>query len=158
MPGWYGVGTALESFIKVRGEAGKALIQQMFNESRLFRLIIDEVEKTLALVDLEISRQYADLVQDKNIRNEIFSLIEDEFKRTKTMVLNITNEEQLCVRFKRFNRKLNRRSAILHQAGLEQVKLVKQFRNRKDKKDRLDDLIPLLLSINCVSSGLGWTG
>ena len=158
VPGWYGVGTALESFIKVRGEAGKALIQQMFNESRLFRLIIDEVEKTLALVDLEISRQYADLVQDKNIRNEIFSLIEDEFKRTKTMVLNITNEEQLCVRFKRFNRKLNRRSAILHQAGLEQVKLVRQFRNRKGKKDELDDLIPLLLSINCISSGLGWTG
>ncbi len=158
VPGWYGVGTALKSFIKVRGEAGEALIQQMFNESRLFQLIIDEVEKTLALVDLEVSHHYAGLVQDKNIRDNIFSLIEDEYNLTKIMVLKITGEDQLCVRFRRFSRKLSRRFSILHQAGLEQVKLVRKFRMRKGDKNQLDDLIPLLLSINCVSAGLGWTG
>jgi phosphoenolpyruvate carboxylase len=158
VPGWYGVGTALASFIKVREEAGEALIQQLFNESRLFRLIIDEVEKTLALVDLDISTQYAELVLDEEIRNEIFSMVKEEYQLTKEWVLKITGEKILCERFKKFSRKLNRRNTILHQAGIEQVKLVKKFRSREGGGDQLEDLVPLLLSINCVSAGLGWTG
>lgn len=158
VPGWYGVGTALESFINVRGDDGKEMLQQLFNKSRLFRLIIDEVEKTLSLVDLDVAQCYADLVQDKKIRDKIFSMITDEYDRTVRMVLEITGEEQLVKRFKRFKRKLDRRNTILHQAGIEQAKLVEQFRARSESNSSLEDLIPLLLSINCVSAGLGWTG
>jgi phosphoenolpyruvate carboxylase len=157
VPSWYGVGTALQSFIMVRSDMGEALIQQMFKESRLFRLVIDEVEKTLSLVDLDVAMQYAKLVPDEKIRDGIFSMIKDEYHLTKEMVLRITGERILCERFKRFSRKLNRRHAILHQAGLEQVGLVKHFRKSLDE-NKSESLIPLLLSINCVSSGLGWTG
>jgi phosphoenolpyruvate carboxylase len=74
------------------------------------------------------------------------------------MVLEITGEKELVTRFKRFKRKLDRRNTILQQAGVEQARLVKQFRARSESNSPLDDLIPLLLSINCVSAGLGWTG
>ena len=37
----------------------------MFNDSRLFRLIVDEVEKTLSYVDLEMAREYAALVPER---------------------------------------------------------------------------------------------
>jgi phosphoenolpyruvate carboxylase len=84
-------------------------------------------------------------------------MIFDEYNLTKDIILKITGEEKLCQRFKKFSRKLNRRSPVLHQAGLEQIKLIKEFR-QKNKRDSSDDLIPLLLSINCISSGLGWTG
>ena len=50
--GWYGVGSALKNFIEVRGEEGEAMLARMFKDSRLFRLIMDEVEKTLLIVDL----------------------------------------------------------------------------------------------------------
>src|SRR5207247_2159044 len=62
LPGWYGVGTGLATFLEVRGGRGAALLQRMFAEFRLFRLILDEVEKTLAYVDLDIAREYAGLV------------------------------------------------------------------------------------------------
>ncbi len=156
--GWYGVGTALKNFIDAEGSAGEAIINKMFNDSRLFRLVIDETEKTLSLVDLDVARSYSELVEDKAIRDQIFNMILEEYKLTIEMVLKITGEEKLCTRFKRFSRKLNRRSPVLHQSGLEQVKLVKEFRNRPKDADPLDDLIPLLLSINCISAGLGWTG
>ena len=39
------------------------------SDSRLFRLIIDEVEKTLLLVDLDIARDYASLVPDAGVRD-----------------------------------------------------------------------------------------
>lgn len=158
VPGWYGVGTALESFIKVRGEEGKKIISRLYDESRLFRLIIDEVEKTLALSDMRVAEEYAGLVENTEIRDRIFSMITGEYHRTIRMVLSITGEKELIVRFRRFSRKLKRRNAILHQAGLEQVKLVSQFRQNQENNNNLEALIPLLLSINCVSAGLGWTG
>lgn len=158
VPGWYGVGTALESFIKVRGEDGKRIISRLYDESRLFRLIVDEVEKTLTLADMKVAEEYAGLVEDTEIKDRVFSMITAEYHRTIRMILDITGEKELAARFRRFSRKLKRRNAILHQAGLEQVKLVRRFRENSDKDGRLEDLIPLLLSINCVSAGLGWTG
>ena len=157
VPGWYGVGTALQSFIKVRSESGEDLLRQMFSESRLFRLIIDEVEKTLALVDLDVAMQYAGLVPDERTRNGIFSMIREEYQLSTDMVLWITGEKSLCERFRVFSQKLNRRSAILHQAGIEQAGLVAKYR-RNAENNEIEALIPLLLSINCVSAGLGWTG
>jgi phosphoenolpyruvate carboxylase len=127
----------------------------MFNESRLFRLIVDEAEKTLPQVDLAIAREYADLVPDRSVRDEIFSMIEDEYHRTVKMILQITGQG-LCERFPRFRRRLGRRLPTLNQIGYEQVKLIKRF--RRAKKVKQSDLVPLLLSINCVAEGLGWTG
>lgn len=154
VPSWYGIGTALESFVKVRGEEGQALINKMFNESRIFKLIIDEVEKSLSLVDFKVAEAYADLVEDETIRNTIFSMVKEEYDLTHKWVLQITGEEKLCTRFRKFSRKLNRRSSVLMKAGMEQVELVKNFRASGDE----EQLVGLLLSINCVSAGLGWTG
>ncbi len=157
--GWYGVGTALESFFEVRGSEGEELLKRMFEESSLFRLIIDEVEKTLSLVDMEVSRAYANLVPDAEIRERIFGMIEHEYNKTCEMVMRITGETQLATRFKKFSRRLGRRNPVLNRVGQSQVHLVKRFRARSDDDEqKLDDLVPLLLSINCVSSGLGWTG
>src|SRR5206468_3357355 len=73
IPGWYGVGTGLATFLDVRGARGAALLGRMFAGCRLFRLIVDEAEKTLAYVDLDIARAYADLVADPWVRNELAS-------------------------------------------------------------------------------------
>ncbi len=155
--GWYGVGTALDRFIKEQGETGISLLNEMFIHSRLFRLIIGETEKTLALVDMEVCKAYSELLPDEALRGNIFGMIEKEYRLTVERILEITGEKILCERFKRFSRKLNRRLPVLHQAGIEQVLLVREFRSKKGEHS-LDDLVPLLLSINCVSAGLGWTG
>ncbi len=68
----------------------------------------------------------------------------------------ITGERKLGTRFKKFSRKLQRRLPVLHQSGLEQVKLVQEFRSRGEGDDAVEGLVPLLLSINCISAGLGW--
>ena len=154
VPAWYGIGTAIEGFIKVRGEDGEALLKQMFAESRLFRLIMDEAEKSLAFVDLEVASSYANQVDNKEIRDTVFNMIEKEYQLSLAMVLKITDNDDLTERFPKFSRKLKRRGQILNQVGKEQVELVQRFRKSGDQ----EDLIPLLLSINCISAGLGWTG
>src|SRR5207249_4267806 len=52
IPGWFGVGTGVGTFLEVRGARGETLLRRMFSDFRLFRLIVDEAEKTLAYVDL----------------------------------------------------------------------------------------------------------
>lgn len=156
--GWYGVGTAIQEFVKIRGEQGEALLKDMFEHSRLFRLIIDELEKTICLSDMTVAKAYASLVDDIALRDEVFKMIETEYQRTKEAVLLITGEPVLATRFKKFSRKLKRRSHILKRVGMKQVKLVKKFRECEDEEQAQKELVSLLLSINCVSAGLGWTG
>ncbi len=154
VPAWYGLGSAVRNFIKVRGDEGKALLRNMYENWRLFGLIIDEVEKSLAFVDPDVIQGYAGLLNQEIVKEKIHSKIIQEYKLSIDGILLITGETKLGEQFPRFSRKLKRRGDILKQVGLAQVELVKRFR----ETGKQEDLIALLLSINCVSAGLGWTG
>ncbi|MFO1435071.1 MAG: phosphoenolpyruvate carboxylase [Gammaproteobacteria bacterium] len=158
--GWYGVGTALEKFMSAHGAEGAVMLKRMMEESRLFRLIIDEVEKTLPQVDLSIARKYAELVEDTNLREMVFGMFEDEYRRTAAQVLRVSGGASLAERFPRFRRRLTRRLPAINQVGLVQVELIRKFRGLKQTDKEAADryLVSLLLSINCIAAGLGWTG
>jgi phosphoenolpyruvate carboxylase len=159
LPGWYGVGTAVDRFLALRGRAGEEQLREMFEGCRAFRLIVDEVEKTLPQVDLDVAREYARLVPDARARDEIFGRVEAEYHRTVEAVLRVTGRTMLLERFPRFRRRLSRRLPALNRIGLEQVELVRRFRSVNGRQQAGDEhLVPLLLSINCVAAGLGWTG
>ena len=116
VPGWYGVGSALSSFLSVRGERGEAMLRRMFAETPIFRLIIDEVEKTLAQVDLSLVRAYASLVPNELARAGVLALIEAEYERTVKAVLYLTGESALAERFPQFRRRMARRLGMLERA------------------------------------------
>ena len=157
--GWYGIGTALEQFVAVRGETGRALLQRLYDESRVFRLVIDEVEKSLLLVDLDLARAYAGLVEDTAARDEILGMIEAEYGRSLDRVLALTGESVPGERFPQLRARLERRLPAMKRVGLQQVELLRRFRTaRAEGRAAQEDLVPLLLSINCIASGLGWTG
>jgi len=152
--GWYGVGSALKAFLDVRRESGLDLVRRMFRDARLFRIILDEVEKTLLAVDLDIARSYADLVADAALRDSIFGRIESEYRLTCEMVLRISGGGEIAERFPQFRRRLQRRLKTLNQVNREQVGLLRQFRNGGDDEVRN----ALLLTINCAAAGFGATG
>lgn len=159
IPGWYGVGSGLEQFIAVRGASGDAVLKRMFAESRLFRLIMDEVEKTLLLVDMDIASRYAQLVPDVKLRDEVFALVQKEYQRTVQMVLRVSDSAELCERFPRYKQRMSRRLTGINQVGETQVELIEHTRSGKQSEmPKHEQLVALLLSINCIASGLGWTG
>jgi phosphoenolpyruvate carboxylase len=156
--GWYGLGSGLMNFLQIRGERGEKLLKRMYRESRLFQLVLDEVEKTLSYVDLEIARLYAELVPDAATRDEIFGLVETEYHRTVEAVLRLSGAKELAERFPRFRRRLARRMATIDQVSRQQVELLRRFRAATADAERQQYLPTLLLSINCISSGFGATG
>ena len=156
--GWYGMGTAMRSFLRVRGDDGMALLADMFERSRFFRLIIDELEKTLALVDLDIGAAYAGLVPDEEVRTRILGMIRQEYETTAELVLKIAGEPELAARFPAFRRRVDHVRPLIDRTGRWQVDLLAEYRAAPDDAAREARLAPLLLSMNCIAGGLGWTG
>ncbi|HEX5963577.1 MAG TPA: phosphoenolpyruvate carboxylase [Gemmatimonadales bacterium] len=158
VPGWYGVGSGILTFLQVRGQRGSALLDRMFTESRLFRLIVDEVEKTLTYVDLDIAREYAELVPDPAVRSNILGMVEEEYHRTVEAVLRISGGKELVERYPRFRRRLARRLPTINQVSRQQIELLRRFRESGGDKTQEEQLSALLLSINCIAAGFGATG
>jgi phosphoenolpyruvate carboxylase len=158
VPGWYGVGTGILTFLQIRGQRGAALLDRMFNESRLFRLIVDEVEKTLTYVDLDIAREYAELVADQAVRANILGLVEAEYHRTVEAVLRISGGKELVERYPRFRRRLARRLPTINQVSRQQIELLRRFRESGGDRTQEEQMSALLLSINTIAAGFGATG
>ncbi len=152
--GWYGVGSALSAFLDVRKGPGMDLLRRMFRDARLFRTIMDEVEKTLLAVDLDIARSYAALVTDTPLRESIFGRIEREYRLTCEMVLRVSGEAEVAQRFPQYRRRLLRRLKTLNQVSREQITLLRRYRADGDEDVRN----ALLLTINCAAAGFGATG
>jgi phosphoenolpyruvate carboxylase len=158
VPGWYGVGSGILTFLQVRGERGAALLNRMFTESRLFRLIVDEAEKTLTYVDLDIAREYAELVPDPGVRSNILGKVEEEYQRTVEAVLRVSGGKELVDRYPRFRRRLARRLPTINQVSRQQIELLRRFRASGGDKTQEDQMSALLLSINSIAAGFGATG
>jgi phosphoenolpyruvate carboxylase len=157
--GWYGIGTALSGYAAQHGAAGQRQLGQIYERSRVFRLIVDEVEKTLALTDMAIAQSYAALVADRAQSQFILDLVKGEYELTCSEVLRLTGETALAERFPSFRRRLDQVSPLLERTHALQVELLAQFRAEKaEGRTRTRSLVPLLLSMNCISAGLGWTG
>src|SRR2546428_5179312 len=154
IPGWFGVGTGVGTFLEVRGARGETLLKRLFSDFRLFRLIVDEAEKTLSYVDLELARQYADLVADPWVRQEIFTLVTDEYHRTVDVVHRLTGCTELAARFPQFRQRLASRLPTLHQVNPQQIELLRRYRATAAVDPTDDPLAALVLSINCIAAGL----
>ena len=113
LPGWYGVGSAINGLLEVRGEKGLKFLQRMYRKHDLFRLVINEVTKTLMLVDLDLARRYADLVEDKSAREEIFQMIETEYNATCEAILKVSEAGHIGEGFEAFGERLRLRLPAL---------------------------------------------
>jgi phosphoenolpyruvate carboxylase len=154
LSGWFGVGSGIKAFLDVRKERGLDLLKRMFREFRLFRLILDDVERTLLQVDLSIAGKYAGLIEDASVREPIFSHVAEEYRLTCEMILRISGDAGIAERFPQFRRRLARRLKTINEVSREQVHLLRAHRAASSEEVRT----ALLMSINCAAAGLGATG
>jgi phosphoenolpyruvate carboxylase len=155
LTGWYGLGFALDDFLASRGDAGLALLREMFMKSRGFRLAVDEVEKSLFLADMAVAEDYAGLVPNRTDAERVYAMIAHEHRRTSKVVLELTGEKHLCQRFGGLLRRFERVRPMVDQANRWQVQLLRETRAGRGREGLN---MPLLMTMNCVAAGLGWTG
>lgn len=153
--GWYGFGTAIESFVQIRGSQSETLLRDMFKESEFFRLAVDETEKTLFQTDLAVAAKYASLVENTETRTRILKQISDEFEKSIAAVKMVSQSDSPATRFPEFQYQFDRYTSDLDRVHSLQIELLREARKSDQQKSVS---IPLLQSMNCISSALGWTG
>ncbi len=153
--GWYGFGAAITEFRRFRGAGGDQVLHDLFQQSRLFRLIVDEIEKSLYQVDMTIAGEYASLVADASTRRTIFGAIEAEYEQACNSVTFLTGSQSIGQRFPVFRERFDRKRTDLDRINTLQVSLLREDRNCIAGTALY---APLLQTMNAISAGLGWTG
>ncbi|WP_371169002.1 phosphoenolpyruvate carboxylase [Aliiroseovarius sp. 2305UL8-7] len=152
---WYGFGTAIDTFRRFRGSQGIDTLHRMFQTSKLFRLVVDEVEKSLFQADMTIAEVYAGLVTDAVARDQVYGAVRREYDQTCNAVRFLTGDPSIADRFPNLRRRFEQRRTDLDRINKLQVRLL---RNARQERKEGAVSVPLLQSINSISAGLGWTG
>lgn len=126
----------------------------MFEHHKLFRLMVDEVEKSLMLTDLAIAAEYAGLVEDIVLREDIFGRIKLEHAAALDALRLLTGSAQLGARFPNMYGRFQAQAPQLTRINHLQVALLRQAR----AEPGFGASVPLMQSMNCIAAGLGWTG
>jgi phosphoenolpyruvate carboxylase len=153
VPAYFGVGHALEAFIKTHPE-GRALLRQM-RDFPLFLDILRNVEVALAKADFGIAHQYAALVEDAALRDRVFSTLSAEFELTRRMVLLVLDQTELLQTNPVLNNSIRLRNPYVDPMSLLQLELLRRKRGG-ERSEELDRAITA--TINGISAGLRNTG
>lgn len=158
IPGWYGLGAALEGYMQRHPDDGLTLLQQMYQEWPFFTTLIDNAQMILSKADMRIAHSYAALVEDRELGDQIFADIAAEHARTVRSVLQITEQSQLLDRTPVLQRSIERRNPYIDPLSAIQVELLRRLRDTPEEVDTDVLRETVLLSINGIAAGLKNTG
>jgi phosphoenolpyruvate carboxylase len=154
VPAWFGVGHALAEFA-AKSASNVQLLREMMAHFPLFSELVRNVELAMAKADLTIARLYASLVEDESIRDRVFTLLEEEFLRTRQALLSITGEKELLEGNAVLSRSIRLRNPYVDPMSIVQVDLL--------RRKRAGENTPALnyalgATINGIAAGLHNTG
>ena len=163
LPGWYGVGAALQGYLDQDPDTSDQRLQQLQHMARdwpFFRNLLSNLEMVLAKTDLAIASRYASLVADERLRVRVFGTIRAEWERTVAVVRAITGQRYLLERQPHLARSIRNRTAYLDPLNHLQVELLRRHRGRLEAGTEPDvrERNGLHMTINGIAAGLRNSG
>lgn len=164
LPGWYGVGEALENFVMqgddTANETSLALLQEMYAEWPFFKTMLDNVQVSLGKADMGIARLYANLVSDEEVRETIYAHILTSFNRTHEWIVRVTGQRQILDNETTLKRSIRLRNPYVDPLNFIQINLLKKVRQHAQDSipEDAELMQALYLTINGVAAGLRNTG
>ena len=151
LPGWYGLGTALD---RATERHGAAALGDMVRDWPFMRALIDDVEMVLATADLAIAARYARLAG--TLGDRYFPVIRAEFDRTVANVLALKRETALLDSDSALQRSILLRNPYVDPMSLLQIDLLERW--RADGRPDNEVFRALLASVRGIAQGLQSTG
>lgn len=155
LPGWYGFGSAVESYLNRHGEAGLSRLQRIYHDWPFLQTLLSNMDMVLAKTDLGIASRYADLVEDGRVHEVVFGRIHAEWKSTIRHLLAISGQPGLLAGNASLARSMRQRYQYVDPLNHPHVTLLKRYRTGAD-----DDAVKqgILISINGIAAGLRNSG
>ncbi|MDU6652781.1 MAG: phosphoenolpyruvate carboxylase, partial [Streptococcus vestibularis] len=152
-PGWYGVGSAFNHYIKAE-EGNLEKLQHMFETWPFFRSLLSNVDMVLSKSDMNIAFHYAQLAESEEVRS-VFNIILDEWQLTKNVILAIEKHDDFLDESPSLKASLDFRLPYFNVLNYIQIELIKRLRNN----NLTDDEISLIhITINGIATGLRNSG
>jgi phosphoenolpyruvate carboxylase len=149
LPGWYGLGAALEAVGDIE------LLRRAYHEWPLFTVMLENAEMSLAKTDRRIAEQYLALGE----RPDLTQMILAEHSRTTTWVLAVTDHTRLLEDRRVLGRAVALRNPYVDALSYLQVRALRTLRAEGDDADDTDALRRLLhITVNGIAAGLQNTG
>jgi phosphoenolpyruvate carboxylase len=149
LPGWYGVGQALQSF------PDQGLLREMARAWPFLQATLDNMEMVLAKSDMSIAERYATLVEDRTLAESIFNRIRGAWMVTHDVLLQVTDQNRLLERHPALDESIRLRLPYIEPLNLLQVELLRRYR-AGETDERVREGIQL--SINAVATALRNSG
>ena len=155
LPGWYGFGNAVETWVKEHPDKGMPFLKELYREWPFFRTLLSNMDMVLAKSSIAIASRYAELVPDVALRENIFGRIRREWHSSIEMLLDITGQERLLQSNPLLERSIRNRFPYLDPLNHVQVELLKEHRAQNPDEAVLRGI---QITINGISAGLRNSG
>jgi phosphoenolpyruvate carboxylase len=158
LPGWFGLGSALEAYRSAHGEAGLETIARLARDWPFLSSLLDNAEMSLAKADMGVARLYAALATSPG-DDRRWEAIETEYRRTVALLSRVTGRERLLDGSPVLQRSVALRNPYVDSLSELQVRLLARLRAMAPadpERDRVRRLVQL--TINGVAAGLQSTG
>jgi phosphoenolpyruvate carboxylase len=158
LPGWYGLGSALEAYRHAHGDAGIAEIGRLYRSWPFLSSVLDNAEMILAKADMGIGGRYASLAHGSGDDHR-WATIEAEYHGTVAWLLRVTGRDRLLDGAPVLQRSIALRNPYVDALSEVQVRLLRRLR-ALGPDDAERDLHRRLIqsSVNGVAAGLQNTG
>src|SRR6202048_288034 len=155
LPGWYGFGSAVETWISEHPDKGMPFLRELYREWPFFRTLLSNMDMVLAKSSIAIASRYAELVPDTGLRENIFGRIRREWHTSIETLLDIMGQERLLQGNPLLERSIRNRFPYLDPLNHVQVELLKEHRAHNPDEQVLRGI---QLTINGISAGLRNSG
>jgi phosphoenolpyruvate carboxylase len=128
LPGWFGLGSALEDQRSRHGETGLDRLGRLYRSWPFFGNLLDSAEASLARVDPAVARAHARLAADVPGAAVIAETILAEWERTLALLLRVVGRERLLDAQPAVQRSVALRAPYLDPLSELQVRLLRRLR------------------------------
>lgn len=156
IPAWYGLGSGLEAAFKECGE--KEFLRQCYQGNLFFKTTIDNISQAFLKVDLDIAKRYNAFVENVELREKVWQMIEEEYHRTLEWLLYVRNEEHLLASEKLIQESILLRKPFLTSLSFFQLHLMRAYKEAHyaEQKERIAKQI--VTTIVGIAQGIRNTG
>ncbi len=155
LPGWFGFGSAVETFRTRHPGTGLELLRDMYRTWPFFRTLLSNMDMVLAKSDIAVASRYAELVSDQDLRNAIFPRLRAEWQRSIECLLAVMEHSTLLEQNPLLARSIRNRFPYIDPLNHLQVELLKRLRMGNDDERVVNGIH---LSINGIAAGLRNSG
>ncbi|RAV33134.1 phosphoenolpyruvate carboxylase [Corynebacterium heidelbergense] len=169
VPGWFGVGTALQQWIETGGsevledpvtadltpEQRTTYLCELHRRWPFFATVLSNMAQVMAKADMGVTEMYSQLVEDSAVAQRILGAIRSEYALTVEMFRKVTNRSSLLSDNPELAVSVRSRFPYLLPLNVLQVELLRRYRAGDDSEAVRSGI---LLTMNGLATGLRNSG